>query len=234
MQRFEELQQRIEALERENHRLRSPKSSGKRGRLGAATAIVPHKVVEADESESIISQVKLKVSQAVLAIDNILSQLNTASLSDDEKAVGETKKHDVADQQAYAQSNLVASLSSPASDSVGVTPSNQVNGILERDGQGGVVKSTTYMPAAERQYNFSVVYSYPEETPWNAMWHTLEEANEQDKWRGVNRNKPAYFIYVGAYVSERDATNRQQNLLTLTGQAPDLRKRAINRAIASN
>ncbi len=233
MQRFEELQQRIEALERENHRLRSPKSTRKGSQLGAASAIVPHKAPAVDESDSVISQVKLKVSQAVLAIDNILSQLNTAEVAEvveqpEPVASASMPQDDV------PQDNLVASLSPVPAVSDMHGPENRVNGILERDGSGDVVRSTSYLPSSEPKFNFSVVYSYPEVTPWNAMWQILEDANEHDKWRGVNKTKPAYFIYVGAYVSEQDATNRQQNLLTITGQEPDLRKRAINRAIAAN
>ena len=235
LQRFDALQQRIEALERENHRLRSPKASrnGVSARHNnAVSAITPHKVAkpEVDKQNDVIAQVKLKVSEAVLAIDNVLSQLTATpvlaaaeqgSVSEDTVVEGSTVMPDVAEQDA----ELVASLT---------RPTGAVNGSLARNADGDVVRSTTDLPNSKPQFNYSVVYSYPEVTPWNSMWNVLENADVNDKWRGVNKRRPAYFIYVGAYVNERDAENRQQNLLTVTGEEPFLRKRAINRAVAAN
>lgn len=224
LMRFDELQQRIEALERENHRLRSPKGV-RNGRTmqhnNAISAITPHKLPEPDKDlqNSVIEQVKLKVSQAVLAIDNVLSQLAQASSNSGDNQ----------------ESELVASLETTGSVVKAMESSiNSVSGSLGRNAEGDVVRSTTKIPNSPTRFNFSVVYSYPEATPWNNMWRILEDANEKDKWRGVNKETPAYFIYVGAYISERDAMSRQQNLLTVTGEEPLLRKRAINRAIASN
>jgi len=253
LRRFDALQQRIEALERENHRLRSPKAS-RNGMSSqhnnAVSAITPHKIAkpDVDKQNDVIAQVKLKVSQAVLAIDNVLSQLTAmspmmttsmttpvsvtderVSVSEDNVAPGNTVHNivtnsvmpDIAEQEA----ELIASLT---------RPTGAVSGSLGRNADGDVVRSTTDLPNSKPRFNYSVVYSYPEVIPWNSMWNVLEDADINDKWRGVNKRKPAYFIYVGAYVSERDAENRQQNLLTVTGEEPFLRKRAINRAIAAN
>ena len=248
LQRFDALQQRIEALERENHRLRSPQTSDNdvsQRHNNAVSAITPHKVAkpEVDNQNNVISQVKLKVSEAVLAIDNVLSQLaamspmmaeavspaTTASTAEVEQVSvsegsamsGNNVMPDVAEQEA----ELVASLN---------RPKGAVNGSLARNEDGEVVRSTAEVPNSKSRFNYSVVYSYPAVSPWNTMWNALEDADVNDKWRGVNKRKPAYFIYVGAYVNERDAANRQQNLLTVTGEEPFLRKRAINRAVAVN
>ena len=75
------------------------------------------------------------------------------------------------------------------------------------------------------EYNFSVVYVYDEQPPWDGMWNTLEEAGEEDKWRGINRRKHTYFIYVGAYNTKKIASNRQVNLDLLTGESPSIRAR---------
>ncbi|MBV1920843.1 MAG: hypothetical protein KUG73_09190 [Pseudomonadales bacterium] len=248
LQRFDALQQRIEALERENHRLRSPQASGDGESLrhnNAVSAITPHKVdkPEVDKQNDVISQVKLKVSEAVLAIDNVLSQLTAmspmmaetepqavtassaeieqVSVSEDSVVSSNNVMPDVAEQEA----ELVASLN---------RPNGAVTGSLARNEDGEVVRSTADVPNSKSRFNYSVVYSYPDASPWSAMWNALESADVNDKWRGVNKRKPAYFIYVGAYVNERDAANRQQNLLTVTGEEPLLRKRAINRAVAAN
>ncbi len=233
LQRFDALQQRIEALERENHRLRSPKASrnGVSSRHNnAVSAITPHKVAkpDVDKQNDVIAQVKLKVSEAVLAIDNVLSQLTQMTPMVAVSATGERvseSEDNVVPNIAEQEAELIASLTHPK---------GAVSGSLGRNADGDVVRSTTDLPNSKPQFNYSVVYSYPEVTPWNSMWNVLEDADINDKWRGVNKRKPAYFIYVGAYFSERDAENRQQNLLTVTGEEPFLRKRAINRAIAAN
>lgn len=116
-----------------------------------------------------------------------------------------------------------------------VTPSAQlavangdVSGVLERDNQGKVVGSTT----DGNRYNYSVVYVYPETQPWFDMWELLNEAGVNDKWRGENKRKHTYFIYVGAYYAEKPAEKRKHSLLQLTGKAPEVRIREGYRAVA--
>jgi len=82
-------------------------------------------------------------------------------------------------------------------------------------------------------YNYTVVYTYSAPEPRDEMWVQLEESGEQDKWRGVNRRKPAWFIYVGAYYSKHDAIQRQQMLLSMVGSNPELRNRAQNHTVAA-
>ena len=240
--KFDELQLRIEALERENSRLRSPKS--RRANLSSAV-IVPHKISEpkGHDNDGVIEQVKLKVSQAILAIDNVLSQLSAAEVASNQpSAVRSPEPRSIVSESSEAMfSETMLSESSPSAFVpsepelvASLTSPNSVSGVLGRNDDGDVVSSTTYLPGTGPSYNFSVVYTYPAVEPWNQMWQVLDDANEQDKWKGVNQNKPSYFIYVGAYVNELDAMNRQNNLLSITGEEPVIRKRAINRAVAAN
>ncbi|PCJ34470.1 MAG: hypothetical protein COA99_14600 [Moraxellaceae bacterium] len=280
MMRFEELQLRIEALERENHRLRSPKSRRSSARHysshakeirrdTAGLAITPHKdnvgassvavhQASRQKSNDVIEKVKEKVSQAVAAIDRILGQLNLMGQQrDDEESTYAAQEipnmapHEDPTEQVLAQysmedESMQPSLSQPGKAEI-IKTSNQpksteventVTGLLQRDSSGDVVRSTTYLEGTAPTFNYSVVYTYPESTPWSDMWQILDDANEVDKWRGNNPVKSTYFIYVGAYFSEIDAVNRQENLLAVTGEQPDLRAReidsAINRAIAAN
>ncbi|OUR86635.1 hypothetical protein A9Q81_28340, partial [Gammaproteobacteria bacterium 42_54_T18] len=196
LRRFDALQQRIEALERENHRLRSPKASrsGVSSRYNnAVSTITPYKVAEPEinKQNDVIAQVKLKVSEAVLAIDNVLSQLTaTTSAMPVTEATEQMSvdEHNVMPDVAEQEAELVASLT---------RPTGAVNGSLARNADGDVVRSTTELRNSKPQFNYSVVYSYPEVTPWNSMWNVLDVADINDKWRGVNKRKPAYFIYVG-------------------------------------
>ncbi len=247
LQRFDALQQRIEALERENHRLRAPKASDNgvsQRHNNAVSAITPHKVKpEVDNQSDVISQVKLKVSEAVLAIDNVLSQLTAMSpmMAEAEPPAAtassaELERISVSEDNVVSSNNVMPDVEEQEAELVASLnrPNGAVTGSLARNEDGEVVRSTADVPNSKSRFNYSVVYSYPDASPWNAMWNALESADVNDKWRGVNKRKPAYFIYVGAYVNERDAANRQQNLLTVTGEEPLLRKRAISRAIAVN
>ena len=141
LRRFDALQQRIEALERENYRLRSPKASrsGTSSRYNnAVSTITPHKVAEpeADKQNDVIAQVKLKVSEAVLAIDNVLSQLTampatvkSAEVTEPHSVVENNVTPDVAEQEA----ELVASLT---------RPTGAVNGSVVPNTEGELVDTT--------------------------------------------------------------------------------------------
>ena len=108
-----------------------------------------------------------------------------------------------------------------------------ISGELKRDQDGKVVGQTTYSAASRHRYNYSVVYIYPEVDPWNAMWGKLEQAHEQDKWRGFNPDRSSYFIYVGAYFRQTDARQRQDDLMALVGEKPNLRERPDRQTLAA-
>ena len=110
---------------------------------------------------------------------------------------------------------------------------SDISGQLDRDDDGKVVGQTTYSAARKNRYNYSVVYIYPEPQPWNAMWDKLEQAHEQDKWRGFNPDRSSYFIYVGAYFRQADARERQDNLMALVGEKPNLRERSAHQTLAA-
>ena len=95
---------------------------------------------------------------------------------------------------------------------------------------GNVVGSTD----SGNRYNYSVVYVYPDQTPWVNMWGLLEGAEIKDKWRGKNSSKQSYFIYVGAYYATKPAQRRQHNLLALTGESPQIHVRDGFQALAAN
>lgn len=98
-----------------------------------------------------------------------------------------------------------------------------VAGSLQRDYDGQVVQQTNYTQSRQPVYNYSLVYVFPEPQPWDEMWVRLEEANEQDKWRGSKPAKSSYFIYVGAYLYEDDAVDRQNALNLAMGEVPEIR-----------
>lgn len=109
-----------------------------------------------------------------------------------------------------------------------------VAGSLQRNETGDVVVQNTHSQQRQSAYNFSLVYVFPEPRPWNAMWERLEEANEQDKWRGYNPDRLSYFIYVGAYLYERDAVKRQNALDLAMGESPEIRANAQPTSLAAN
>ena len=114
------------------------------------------------------------------------------------------------------------------------SPVIAIAGSLQRDQEGEVVQQLTHTQSRQPKYNYSVVYVYQEPRPWDEMWNKLEQANEQDKWRGSNPSKPSYFIYVGAYLKQSDAEIRQDSLLSLLGEGPELRMNHNATALAAN
>lgn len=119
--------------------------------------------------------------------------------------------------------SAIESLETASTEPEQDAPSAAIAGSLRRGEQGKVLQQVTHTQPRQPAYNFSVVYVYAEPQPWDDMWQRLEDANEQDKWRGFNPNKLSYFIYVGAYLRQSDAENRQRSLLTAVGQGPELR-----------
>lgn len=73
-------------------------------------------------------------------------------------------------------------------------------------------------------YKYSVVYVYQGKQPWLSMWDTLEGFAVTDKWRGTNRHKHIYFIYVGAYRQGQVADARKAELAELTGFTPQIHR----------
>ena len=110
-----------------------------------------------------------------------------------------------------------------------------VAGSLQRNQAGKVVQQTNRSQSRQQRYNYSLVYTYAQPQPWNAMWERLEALEETDKWRGSNPAKPSYFIYVGAYLRQQDARKRHDQLAALVGEGPELRPNpAQASALASN
>lgn len=114
-----------------------------------------------------------------------------------------------------------------------ISPQVAVAGSLHRNTEGAVVEQVTYSQSRQPRYKYSLVYVYPEAQPWNEMWDRLEAANEQDKWRGSNPEKPSYFIYVGAYLREIDAMKRHDTLATILGEGPEMRTNVQSTALAA-
>lgn len=115
-----------------------------------------------------------------------------------------------------------------------LSPNIGAVGRIRRDDNGIVTGQSNQRQFRKNQYNFSLVYVYPEQASWEVMWNRLEQANERDKWRGSNPEKLSYFIYVGAYVRESDAINRKSYLLGMLGEEPQMRPRTQTVTVASN
>lgn len=126
--------------------------------------------------------------------------------------------------------------------SVSTTTEAAASGVLIRDEADQVVASIpTDIPSdsqntheQEVSWNYSVVYRYNEEAPWNLTWDALEAAGEKDKWKGVNTAKESYFVYVGVYATEHMARKRQSSMDAMIGYLPDVDIRRGNSALASN
>lgn len=157
-------------------------------------------------AESAIAYLKEKTRNAIKVIDDLIAQVDGKSNLPTERVV------DKAD-------SPMPSLTVKKGD---------ISGVLERSDSGEVVKSTT----SGNRYNYSVVYVYPEIQPWFDMWDILNNAGITDKWRGKNDAKQTYFIYVGAYYTSTPAKKRQDSLLAITGEKPEVRVRNGYESIA--
>jgi len=167
--------------------------------------------VPAEPETTTLAEATQNANNAVANLDQMIASLGQVELPADNKA----EIAQSAEQQVQAEIDQQASVLEPFVP----TP-----------------EEAAYAPVPEETpvpYNYTVVYSYSAPEPRDEMWVQLEEAGEQDKWRGVNLRKPAWFIYVGAYYSKRDAIDRQQMLLSMVGENPELRNRARNHAVAA-
>lgn len=208
-QRFYELEREIALLKASNARLQQQIAPVQPVYTAAAA---PAEVEVGEYSHSAASRVldrmRVQADRAIAALDRAIASLS-------EPAV-------------VASPTVITAQAFPVR--VGTA---DIQGNLIRNDSGEVISQTTYSGSRKARYNYSVVYVYPEPQPWNAMWQKLEDANEKDKWRGVNADKTRYFIYVGAYFSQLDAQQRQEALFALVGERPDMRARVQESALAA-
>lgn len=211
-QRFYELEREIAQLKASNARLQQQLAPAEPVYLAAA-APAAVEVGDYSTAPSVLDRVREQADRAIAALDRAIASLSAPAI----------------EPRAVESSPVVAT--APASSNVG--RSSDIQGNLIRNDDGEIVSQTTYSESRKARYNYSVVYVYPEPQPWDAMWQKLEDADEKDKWRGVNADKTRYFIYVGAYFSQLDAEQRQQALFALVGERPDMRARVQEHAIAA-
>lgn len=201
--------QRFYELEQEIARLKA--------KLGEpSTPVAAQANPQASESvaDDFLARLRQKADQAVKVIDKAIASID--QLPAQQPSQDPAPSHEV----DYAVTEI--------------SPQVAVAGSVQRNREGDVVTQVTYTQSRQPQYNYSLVYIYPEPKPWNDMWDKLEAANEQDKWRGSNPDKPSYFIYVGAYLHEGDAVKRHDSLVTILGEGPQVRTNVQSAALAAN
>lgn len=208
-QRFYELEQEIAQLRLQLDK-KSPEaaSSEPTDKLIATAA---NEQNSASRADAFLERLRASTDTAIASIDRALASIQKTAkptLASD---------HEVVDEPNYSEPQVENDI---------------VAGSLQRGSEGEVVSQVTYSQPRQAAYNYSVVYVYPEPQPWDEMWAKLEQAQELDKWRGSNPDKPSYFIYVGAYLKQADAIERQQMLMGLVGEGPELRANH-NTAIAA-
>lgn len=217
MRRFYELEQEIARLRASNQQLQQQVTAGTAQvapLVRAAPSSRPAPLVSTEATtyplvDDVLARIRLQADSAIAAIDRALG------------ALGSSEEAQLAAEPATLPVRVPVLAASDASDSP-----------AQRDNPPPV--ETVAPPPPRRQYNYSVVYVYAEPQPWHAMWEKLDTANEQDKWRGKSADQTRYFIYVGAYLHQPQAETRQQQLLTLVGERPDVRERAPDSALAAN
>lgn len=211
--------ERFYALEQEIAQLRAKMASAEVGQMNAQAQPVTQLEPQPNPAEEFLARLRSKADSAVAAIDQAIAALETQSVSPVSQS---PVAYDVSD---AAEAGYVVTT---------VSPQIAVAGSMQRGDEGEVVGQVTHSQARQSKYNYSLVYVYQEPQPWNEMWEKLEQANEQDKWRGSNPAKPSYFIYVGAYFKESDAMKRHDSLMTLIGEGPEMRANVQSSALASN
>jgi len=204
-QRFYELELEIASLKAQ---LGSPQS-GAGGSSASGSLASSAKPAANQAADEFLDRLRSKTDKAIQVIDQVIASL------EQQGQVGEPSE---------AVDYGVTSINSQVA----------VAGRVQRTDDGSVVGQSTHSQPRQSGYNYSLVYVYPEPRPWNEMWEKLEAANEQDKWRGSNPEKPSYFIYVGAYIKESDAISRHDNLVSLLGEGPEMRANVRTSALASN
>lgn len=203
--------QRFYELEEEIAQLKAQMNKGDTQALANAVD-QPLESQSHSTADVFLSKLRLQADQAVQVIDSVLASLL-------EKSSSEPKPVSVAKTEPSVGSSTVGNVAA--------------EGMVQRSENGEVVSQVNFSQQRQSRYNYTLVYVYPEPRPWNEMWDKLEAANEQDKWRGYNADKLSYFIYVGAYLREQDAQQRQTNLVGLFGEGPELRAHAETTALAS-
>jgi len=201
--------QRFYELEQEIARLKA-----KMGEPSTPASTQPSPRASDSIAQDFLARLQQQADQAVQVIDNAIASIDKLPTQQVSQATLPAEQADYA----------VAEIS----------PQVAVAGSVQRNREGEVVTQVTYTQSRQPQYNYSLVYIYPEPKPWNDMWDKLEAANEQDKWRGSNPDKPSYFIYVGAYLYEGDAVKRHDSLVTILGEGPQVRTNVQSAALAAN
>lgn len=199
--------QRFYELEKEIAHLKAQLGSPRADHDGSASASTQSATNQA--ADDFLARLHSKTNAALQVIDQAIASLEAQEPIENQSAVAEYGVTSVNSQVAVA-------------------------GRVQRSDDGAVVGQATHSQPRQSGYNYSLVYVYPEPRPWNEMWEKLEAANEQDKWRGSNPEKPSYFIYVGAYIKESDAISRHDNLVSLLGEGPEMRANVRTSALASN
>ena len=207
MRKFYQLEREIAQLKASNHQLQARMQLDDAKEQASVKQDIGNPDAEEPmdfKTDEVLARVRQQADRAITAIDNAMQKLSQPAV------------RTVAVVQPVTQASVA-----------------DISGELKRDQNGKVVGQTTYSAAREHRYNYSVVYIYPEPQPWNAMWDKLEQAREQDKWRGFNSDRSRYFIYVGAYFRQTDARQRQDDLMALVGEKPDVRERSQHQTLAA-
>lgn len=210
---------RFYALEQEIALLRTKMSKNESEQTDTVANTATQVEPQASKAEEFLARLRSRADSAVAAIDQAIAALDAQPLV-----------HSGEESVSYGAGGEVEADYAVTT----VSPQIAVAGSMQRGDKGEVVGQTTHSQVRQSNYNYSLVYVYQEPQPWNDMWERLEQANEQDKWRGSNPAKPSYFIYVGAYFREADAMKRHDSLMALIGEGPEMRANVQSSALASN
>lgn len=217
-QRFYELEQEIAQLKA---KMGEPQLAAQTDPVVSPMLALEPTTPAGEAANDFLVRLQKKADKAVQAIDRAIASIGQlpsgSSAVEGESTVAVDDDNEVPGDYAVAQ----------------VSPQVAVAGSVERNVEGKVVTQVTYTQSRQPRYKYSLVYVYPEPQPWNEMWDKLEAANEQDKWRGSNPDKPTYFIYVGAYLRESDAQKRQDTLVAILGEGPQMRTNVQSVALAA-
>lgn len=224
MKRFQELQAQIDMLQSENARL-SRKYEGD-GLVAKASA-----KPESNSNDRTDDQLHSSSAAATASASSLTEKA--------EKLLGyiDSLIEKFSSPGTQASSSRSGAELSAAATKATESPA-EVSGVLIRDESNQVVASipTGSHDTGEQtaSWNYSVVYRYQQEEPWNLTWDALEAAGEVDKWKGINAARESYFIYVGVYATENMARKRQSSMKSMIGMLPDVDIRRGNSALASN
>lgn len=191
MMRFAELQQEIDRLSGE---LEASKSIDRSQDQAAA------QLEQQNRIKTIKQQAEAKVAEVKLEIDSLV-----ASLSEQIESVALPIAELTAEPATYNGQKGVVIRTENANEEI-IT--------------AAVKEAVEDNPQLSETYSYNVVYVYDHEPPQDTMWTALEQGAVADKWRGINRKKASYFIYVGVYNGKDSAEQRQRTLEGITGERP--------------